>query len=215
MKVLIIGAAGKVGARLVPMLAQAGHKVQAMHRRPEQAETLTAAGAEPVEADLVELSTDELAAIMQGADAVVFSAGAGGAGYDLTNAVDGDGLVKAADAAKAAGISRFLLVSAFPEAGRDAEPKAGFENYMRVKKRTDAYLSNTDLDWVILRPGTLSDDAGTGKVSAGLALEYGSIPRDDVAAALAAIIDTPTLSRTIVELTAGDTPVAKAIAAMA
>lgn len=215
MQIFIIGAAGKVGSRLVPLLSKAGHDVMAMHRKPEQAARLEADGASPVEADLVQLSAAELANAMQGSDAVVFSAGAGGAGYDLTNAVDGDGLEKAVAAAGKAGISRFVHVSAFPEAGRDAEPKEGFENYMRVKKRTDAHLAASDLDWVILRPGTLRDDAGTDRVKAGLALEYGTIPRDDVAAALAAIIANPQVSRTIIELTEGDTPVDEAVAAMA
>ncbi len=215
MQIFIIGAAGKVGSRLVPLLSHAGHQAMAMHRKPEQAAQLEADGALSVEADLVQMSAAELAGAMQGSDAVVFSAGAGGAGYDLTNAVDGDGLEKAVEAARQAGISRFIHVSAFPEAGRDSEPKAGFENYMRVKKRTDAHLAASDLDWVILRPGTLRDDAGTGRVKAGLALEYGTVPRDDVAAALAAIVDTPQVSRTIIELTEGDVPVDEAIAAMA
>ncbi|MBH0111823.1 SDR family oxidoreductase [Novosphingobium sp. YJ-S2-02] len=215
MKVFIVGAAGKIGSRLVPLLAGAGHLPLALHRKPEQAEALTAAGATSVEGDITALDTDGLAALMQGADAVVFSAGAGGAGYELTNAVDGEGLIKSVAAARKAGIARFVLVSAFPEAGRDAEPKAGFENYMRVKKMTDAHLAQSDLDWVILRPGTLSDGAGSGKVSIGLALTYGSVARDDVAATLAGILERPALSRVILELTEGDTPLAEALDAMA
>lgn len=211
MKIFIIGAAGGVGSRLIPLLASTGHKPISMHRRPEQAERLAAAGSAPIAGDLVTLSARELAELMKGAEAVVFSAGAGGAGYDLTNAIDGDGLVKAVAAAKIAGIDRFLLVSAFPEAGRGGEPKPGFENYMKVKKRTDAHLAQSGLDWVILRPGTLKDDEGTGRVNAGLALEYGSVPRGDVAATLAAIIDRPELSHIIIELTEGDQPIGDAL----
>ncbi len=214
MNVFIIGAAGKVGSRLVPLLAQAGHRPIALHRRPEQAERLQADGATPVLGDLTALDADELAERMAGADAVVFTAGAGGAGYELTNAVDGEGLIKAVAAAQLAGIARFVLVSAFPEAGRDAQPQAGFENYMRVKKMTDAHLSQGDRDWVILRPGTLRDDAGTGEVKIGLALPYGSVSRDDVAATLLGILERPQLSRVILELTQGEVPVARALDAM-
>jgi uncharacterized protein YbjT (DUF2867 family) len=102
-------------------------------------------------------------------------------------------------------------VSAFPDAGRGGEPSEGFEHYMRVKKTADVYLSRTDLDWLIVRPGTLRDTPGTGRVAAGLALEYGDVPRDDVAAFLHAALNEPALTREVVELTAGDTPVAEAV----
>lgn len=214
MNVFIIGAAGKVGSRLVPLLAEAGHVPLAMHRKSEQAPILADKGGKPVAGDITALSVDELAERMEGADAVVFSAGAGGAGYDLTQAVDGDGLVKAVAAARKAGATRFLLVSAFPEAGRDAEPKEGFENYMRIKKLTDVHLSQSDLDWVIVRPGTLSSEGGDGRIALGLALPYGNVSRDHVAKVLAGILERPQLSRTILELTDGDTPVGDALDAM-
>ncbi|MCJ1962038.1 MULTISPECIES: NAD(P)H-binding protein [Novosphingobium] len=214
MNVFIIGAAGKVGSRLVPLLAEAGHVPLAMHRKSEQAQILADKGGKPVAGDITALSVDELAERMEGADAVVFSAGAGGASYELTQAVDGDGLVKAVAAARKAGATRFLLVSAFPEAGRDAEPKEGFENYMRIKKLTDAHLSQSDLDWVIVRPGTLSSEGGDGRIALGLALPYGNVSRDHVAQVLAGILERPQLSRTILELTDGDTPVGDALDAM-
>lgn len=214
MNVFIIGAAGKVGRQLVPMLATAGHVARAMHRHADQAEVLSAAGGTPVAGDITTLSVDDLASLMRGSDAVVFTAGAGGAGIELTNAVDGAGLEKAVAAAQQAGITRFLLVSAFPEAGRAAQPKDGFENYMRVKKLADVHLTRSGLEWVILRPGTLTDDAGTGRIAAGLALPYGSVARQDVAATLTAILDRPALSRIIIELTAGDVPVGKALDAL-
>jgi len=215
MNVFIIGAAGKVGRHLVPMLAAGGHVARAMHRNAEQADTLAAAGGTPVSGDIVGLSVPELAALMQGSNAVIFTAGAGGAGIELTNAVDGVGLEKAVAAAQQAGVARFLLVSAFPEARRGMEPNQGFENYMRVKKLADVHLARSGLDWVILRPGTLTDDPGTGRIAAGLALPYGSVPREDVAATLAAILDRPTLSRIIIELTTGDAPMAEALNTLA
>jgi len=209
--VFIVGAAGKIGRRLVERLAKKGHEPLALHRKPEQGDTLTALGATPVAGDLTALDAPALAQLMAGSKAVVFTAGAGGAGIELTNAIDGRGLETTVDAAQLAGIKRFLLVSAFPDAGRGKTPSEGFENYMAVKKRADVYLVDTDLDWVIVRPGTLSDEAGTGHVRADVAIPYGNVPRDDVAAFLAEVIDQPTVNRIIIELTEGEMPIENAV----
>lgn len=210
--IFIIGAAGNIGRRLSKTLADKGHAVRALYRKPEQEQTLRQAGAEPVSGNLTELDATTLAAYMKGSDVVVFTAGAGGkGGPEMTNAVDGEGLKTAVAAATQAGVSRFLLVSAFPEAGRGKTISDTFENYMRVKKEADVALAQSELDWVILRPGTLVDDSGTGLIQAGPAIPYGDIPRDDVAATLAEIIEQPDVSRVIIELTAGDVPVRQAV----
>jgi len=210
MRVFQIGAAGGVGRRLARLLTEDGHEVSGTHRDPAQAATIEEAGATPVLLDLIEATAEELAEAVRGHDAVVFSAGAHGTGADKTTAIDGRGLEKSADAARLAGVRRFLLVSVFPDAGRGREPSEGFEHYMRVKKTADVYLTRTGLDWVIVRPGTLTDEPGTGRVEAGLATEYGDVPRDDVAAFLFAALQEPGLTRTIVELTTGETPVREA-----
>ena len=210
-KVFIIGAAGKVGRRLVQILARRGHEAIALHRNPEQGTELAALGAMPVEADLLKLDSGKMAQLMSGSDAVVFSAGAGGAGMDLTNAIDGRGLELAVAAAIQSGIRRFILVSVFPDALRGSQLSEGFENYIAVKKRADAHLVGTDLDWVIVRPGTLLEGTGTGKICADVAIPYGEVSRDDVAATLAELIDQPKVSRVIIELTQGDTPISDAI----
>ncbi|TCP84175.1 nucleoside-diphosphate-sugar epimerase [Sphingomonas sp. PP-CE-1A-559] len=207
-KVFIIGAAGKVGSRLAKLLAAGGHTVLALHRKPEQADTLATAGATPVLADLAALDANALAVLIGVADTVVFAAGAGGAGIDVTKAIDGRGLETAVTAAQRAGVARFVLVSAFPDALRDGDRNEGFENYSRVKKLADAHLVASGLDYVILRPGTLSDDAGTGRIRADLAIPYGTVSRDDVAATLAAIVERPDLGGIIIELTKGDQPIA-------
>lgn len=211
--VFIIGAAGKVGRHLVTQLADKQHGVHALHRRAEQGAALSDLGATPVSGDLTAIDVETLAGKMAGCDVVVFTAGAGGAGIEVTNAIDGRGLALAVDAARQAGVRRFLLVSAFPEAGRNKDMGEGFENYMTVKKRADVYLAATDLDWVILRPGTLSDAPGTGRVTAGPAIAYGDVPRADVAATLVALVEQPGVARVIIELTEGETPVDEAVRA--
>lgn len=211
-QVFIVGGAGKVARRLSEQLSQRGHQALALYRNPEQTEALKALGATPVLGSLLELDVDGLARLMTGSDVVVFSAGAGGkGGMEMTRAIDGQGLELAVAAARQAGVPRFVLVSAFPEASRGKTVSDTFENYMAVKKLADVHLAQSDLDWVILRPGTLLDAPGTGKVRAGLAIPYGGVPREDVAAALLEIIERPAVSRVIIELTEGDTPVGQAI----
>lgn len=210
--VFIVGGSGKVARSLARQLAQRGHQPRSLHRHPAQAEELKPLGALPVTGDLLELNKEALAQLMAGSDTVVFAAGAGGKGGALmTDAIDGQGLELSVAAARLAGIRRFILVSAFPEASRGNAVSETFENYMAVKKRADVHLAASDLDWVILRPGTLLDAPGTGNVRAGLAIPYGDIPREDVAAALVQIIEQSDLNRIIIELTQGTTPVDEAI----
>lgn len=215
-KIFIVGGSGKVARHLAQQLSARGHTPLSLHRHAEQADDLKALGATPVSGDLLTLTVDELALLMAGSNVVVFSAGAGGkGGPEMIDAIDSRGLELAVAAAQKAGIQRFLLVSAFPEASRGKDTSARFESYMAVKKLADAHLAETDLDWVILRPGTLLDAPGTRKVRAGLAIPYGEVTREDVAAALAEIIERTDVSRVIIELTQGDMPVDQAIQRLA
>lgn len=211
MKVFQIGAAGGVGRRLTAMLTARGHEVTGMHRGAEQATVISEAGGMPVRGDLIQDSVEQFAESMAGHDVAVFSAGAHGTGMDQTSLIDGEGLVKSAGAARLAGVGRFVLVSVFPDAGRSRETSEGFEHYMRVKKAADVHLASTDLDWLIVRPGTLRDEPGDGLVTAGLAIEYGAVRRDNVAAFIAAALEEPTLGRRILELTDGSVPVVEAV----
>lgn len=211
MKVFQVGAAGGVGRRLSALLTQRGDEVTGMHRRPEQAEVIRDAGGSPVSGDLIADSVDVLAERIRGHDAVVFSAGAHGTGLEQTTLIDGRGLEKAVEAAQRAGVRRFVLVSVFPEAGRGGEANEGFEHYMRVKKQADVVLARTDLDWVIVRPGTLRDEPGGNRVAAGPAVPYGDVARDNVAAFIDAVLHEPAVSRAVVELVDGETPVSEAV----
>ncbi|MGE6331606.1 NAD(P)-binding oxidoreductase [Stenotrophomonas sp. NPDC077659] len=214
-QVFIVGAAGKIGRLLVEQASARGHRVLALHRARGQGADIAALGARPVQGDLLQLDAVALAGLMQGSDVVVFSAGAGGkGGAAMTAAIDGRGLELTVAAAQLAAVPRFLLVSAFPEAGRGTLRSDTFEHYMVVKKRADVHLAGSLLDWVILRPGTLTDEPGRGRVRAGLAIPYGNVARADVAAMLLALIEHPPLRRCIIELTEGDTPVFEALQAL-
>ena len=212
--VFIIGATGGVGRRLGRLLVQSGHRVIGLYRKPEQAADLTEDGMSPVEGDMIEMTPDQLADAARGADVIVFTAGAAGSGLDRTTAIDGDGPAKAIEAAGHLGITRLYLVSAFPEAGRQRERKSGFEHYMAEKKRADVAVAASDLDWVILRPGTLTDEEGRDTVTMGPAIMYGAIARETVARALHALIEQPSVRREIIELTEDPTPIKEAVAAL-
>ncbi|MCG1010754.1 SDR family oxidoreductase [Salinicoccus sp. ID82-1] len=212
MKVAIIGANGKVGSRLGQLLAERGDEPVGYIRKKEQAPDLEALGMKTNVADLVETDVAEYASMLEGTDVLVFAAGAGGAGVDATKAVDGEGVSKMITAAENAGVKRFLLVSAFPDAWRDKDMPDSFEFYMKMKRKADAGLAKSSLDWTILRPGTLTDDPGTGKVKLGPVIPYGQVSRDDVAAVLAELINNDETARLVLELTEGATPIQEAVA---
>ncbi len=213
-RIFQIGAGGGIGRPLAEQLVGLGHHVTGMHRSPEQAQAIRDTGATPVGGDLIADSPEQLRARLAGHDAVVFSAGAHGTGMDMTTAIDGDGLRKAADAAAAAGVRRFVLVSVFMDALRNGERSEGFEHYMAVKREADIHLASSDLDWLIVRPGTLSDDPGTGRVTVGHAVPYGSVPRADVAGFIAAALFEPQLNRFAIELTSGDVSIDDAVTSL-
>lgn len=212
MDILVAGGHGKIALRLLSLLAARGHTARGLIRSPAQAADLTAIGAVPVVGDLEHDET--LDAYVKGSDAVVFAAGAGpGSGPERKRTVDLGGAVKLADAARATGVRRYVLVSSIG-ADRPESAAESMRAYLRAKAEADEYVSASGLDYTIVRPGSLTDDPGTGlvRIPAGLG-NRGPVPRDDVAAVLAAVLTTPaTIGRTF-ELFAGDTPIPEALAA--
>jgi uncharacterized protein YbjT (DUF2867 family) len=215
MDVAIAGGHGQVALRLERLLTDAGHRVRALVRNPDHAADVAAAGAEAVVVDLEQDDADEVAAQIVGADAIVFAAGAGpGSGPERKRTVDYGGAVKLIDAARDVGIDRYVMVSSIgahaPEGGQGP-----MRAYLQAKADADAALTDSGLQWTIVRPGSLTDDPGTGRVSLSTDVgSRGSIPRDDVAAVLAACLATPTSAGTTFEAFAGDTPVEEAVAAL-
>ncbi|MFO7343041.1 MAG: SDR family oxidoreductase [Bacillaceae bacterium] len=211
MKVLLIGANGKVGRQVVDMLhGHERHTVRAMVRKPEQWEALRNKGIEAVLADL-EGTVDEIAEAARGCDAIVFSAGSGGhTGPDKTLLVDLDGAVKAMEAAEKIGIKRFVIVSTFQAHNRENWPE-DLKPYYVAKHYADRMLMNSGLNYTIIRPGYLRDETGTGLVTAAENLKGGSIPREDVARTIVQTLDEPNTYRKAFDLMAGDTPIAEAL----
>jgi uncharacterized protein YbjT (DUF2867 family) len=172
------------------------------------------AGAEPAVVDLEHASEEEVAQAIAGCDAVVFAAGAGpGSGSARKETMDYGGAVKLIAAAKEAGVGRYVIVSSMganPETAGDDT----FSVYLRAKGRADDAVRASGLDWTVVRPGGLTNDPGKGRVRLGENISRGQVPRDDVAAVLVAVLDSPNAIGRTVDLIGGDTQVAEAIAAL-
>jgi uncharacterized protein YbjT (DUF2867 family) len=214
MRVAIAGGHGKIALRLAKVLSQRGDEVVALIRNPDHADDVRQAGAEPAAVDLEHASVNDVARAIAGCDAAVFAAGAGpGSGPARKETMDYGGAVKLIEAAKQAGVSRYVIVSSMgadPEASGDDT----FSVYLRAKGRADEAVRASGLDATVARPGGLTNDPGTGRVSLGESLRRGQVPRDDVAAVLAAVLDSPNTIGKTVDLISGDTPVAEAVAAI-
>ncbi|MDP9867863.1 MULTISPECIES: NAD(P)H-binding protein [Streptosporangium] len=217
MRTVIAGGHGKIALRLERLLAGRGDRPVGLIRRPEQASALQAAGAQAVLCDLEGAGVEEVAAHLEGAGAVVFAAGAGpGSGAARKDTVDRAASVLLADAAERAGVRRFIQISSMG-AGRPPGPGGDevWAAYIRAKTEAEDDLRARDLDWTILRPGALTDSPGTALVTlSDPPLPRGQVPRDDVAAVIAALLETAGGRHRTLELTSGDTPVPQAVRAL-
>ncbi|MEU9032768.1 SDR family oxidoreductase [Streptomyces sp. NPDC048383] len=216
MRIVIAGGHGRIALRLERLLAARGYEVAGIIRDPAQGDDLRRAGAEPVLCDLESASVEHVAGILQGADVAVFAAGAGpGSGAERKDTVDRGAATLFADAAERARVRRFLMVSSMGADARHAGDEV-FDVYLRAKGEADAYVrTRLGLEWTVLRPGSLTDEAGSGEVRLEADTGRGSVPRDDVAAVLAELVETPATAGLTLELVAGSTPVSVAVKNMA
>ena len=211
MKVLIIGANGGIGTRLTDQLkADEQHEPVAMLRKAEQQEKFRAKGVATVLADLEQ----DIDHAFEGVEAVVFTAGSGAhTGKDKTDLVDRKGAIKAIDTAEEHGVDRFIMVSAL---GADRNPEQwpdSMRHYYAAKSDADEHLKASDLDYTILQPGRLTDDAGDEKIRIAERLEnrQGSIPRDDVATTIRLLLDQKNTYGGTYEMLGGDTAIDTAV----
>ena len=213
MRVAIAGGHGQIALRLARILSERGDQVVALIRNPDQADDVGQAGAEPAVVDLEHASEEEVSQAIAGSDAVVFAAGAGpGSGSERKETMDYGGAVKLIAAAKLAGVAvrdreqhggecrrarrrHLQRVPAREGAGRRRGPRERARRHRRPPRRAHQ------------RPGT-------GRVNLGESVPGGRVTRDDVAAVLAAVLDSPhTIGRTL-DLVGGDTPIAEAVKAI-
>jgi uncharacterized protein YbjT (DUF2867 family) len=212
MDVVIAGGHGQIALRLARLLSTRGETVRSLIRNPDHAGDISETGAEAVVFDLESGSADELAEVVRGADAVVFAAGAGpGSGAERKRTVDLGAAVKLIEAASSAGVRRYVMVSSI---GAD-DPAGGGEAmrpYLEAKAGADAALVSSGLDYTIVRPGPLTNDPGTSRVTVGDDVGRAEVTRDDVAAVIVGVLDEPrTVGKTFV-LVGGETPIPSALA---
>jgi uncharacterized protein YbjT (DUF2867 family) len=208
--VAIAGGHGKIALILGRLLAERGDTVRGLIRNSDQADDLRAVGIEPVIADLE--SESDIASAIRGADAVVFAAGAGpGSGDARKKTVDLGGAVKLVEAAKAEGVSRYLIVSSMGAEKAPADGAEGFGAYLQAKFEADEAVRASGLDYTVVRPGGLTDDPGTGLVTIAEDTGRGKVPRADVAAVFVACLDTPSTIGKSFDLISGTTPILDAL----
>ena len=220
-KAVIIGAHGKIALLAAPRLVDAGYDVDGLIRDSGQSDEISATGANPVVLDIEDAGVDELAQAFDGADAVVFSAGAGGGNPARTEAVDHKAAVRAMDAAQKAGVTRFVMVSFSSAlvAVDTVDPDNPFFAYAKAKHDADEHLRSTKLDYTILGPGKLTLEPASEKIVVadkdgrvdGLGADAAVTSRDNVAVVIAHVLENDAGMRQTVNFFDGDTPIAQAI----
>ncbi|MEA2213196.1 MAG: hypothetical protein QOF83_3144 [Solirubrobacteraceae bacterium] len=212
--IAIAGGHGKIGLMLTRRLSARGEIVIGLIRTPEQADDVRAAGGEPRICDLEQADVPAVTAAVAGASAVLFAAGAGpGSGPERKWTVDRDGATKLLEAAGAADVPRYLIISSVgaedPPAGDDA-----FSVYLRAKAQADAAVQSSDRDWTIVRPGRLTDAPGTERVRIDLEAFRGEVARADVAAVLDGLLAGPIAVGRTLYVNGGETPITEALDAV-
>lgn len=215
-RIAVVGGHGKVALHLHPSLVARGHVPVALVRREDYRAALEALGAEVRLLDIEQDDATAFAAAFEGTDAVVFAAGGGADGdIERKRTVDLEGSLKSIEGARAAGISRFVQISAI---GVDEplpdDTSEVWRAYVEAKRDADVALRDSDLAWTIVRPGRLTDDPATGEVAVGADVDRGDITRADVADVVAAVLDDDATVGLQVNLVNGSAPVAEALQAL-
>jgi uncharacterized protein YbjT (DUF2867 family) len=213
-RIVIAGGHGQVALLLSRRLADRGDVVVGLVRDAAQSDDLAAHGASAVVVDLETVDAAGLAAELEGADAVVFAAGAGpGSGAERKWSVDRDGAITLLRAAELAGVDRYVMLSSM---GTDDPPEddEAFSVYLRAKAAADEAVMASDLRWTVVRPGRLTDDEAANRVTAARHVERGEVPRADVAAVLDAVLHDDHADGRLFEVVRGQEPVDEAVATL-
>lgn len=214
-RIAVIGGHGKIALLLEPLLAARGDFVTAVIRNRDHTTDVVSAGAHPIVADIEQLDTEQIADLLGGYDAVVWSAGAGGGNPARTYAVDRDAAIRSMDAAATAGVKRYVMVS-YLGARRDhgVPPENSFFPYAESKAAADDYLRGTDLDWTIAAPSTLTLEPGTGEIALVDHTTPGKVSRADVAAVIAEVLKRPATVGKFIGFIQGTNPIPDALASL-
>lgn len=213
MSILLIGANGGVGSRLVQQLKSDNIDFTAGVRKEEQVKELKDQDVDATLVDVEKATVKDLTQLFDNYDKVIFSVGSGGStGDDKTIIVDLDGAVKTIEASKEADIKHYVMVSTY-DSRREVFDSAGdLKPYTIAKHYSDDYLRNSGLNYTIVHPGRLTDDEGTGKIEADLYFDKrASIPRDDVATVLKEVVTSDKFANQEFQILSGDKEIKDAL----
>ncbi len=210
-KIIVIGGHGKVAQLATPLLVNEGYDVTSVIRNPHHVPDIEALGVKPEIQDVTELSVEQFADLLKGHDAVIWSAGAGGGSPERTYAIDRDAAINSIAAAKMAGVERYVMVSYFGAGPDHGVPEDhSFFAYAESKAAADTALRESNLQWTILGPSTLTETDGRDSIDAD-ASEATNVSRATVANVIAhAVFNDDTVERTI-NFNEGDTPITAAL----
>ena len=206
MKILVAGANGQTGKLIVVQLIEVGHKVTALIRKEKQANQVSDAGAIALVKDINDQGLSE---DIQGMDAVIFAAAGGNGHYQE---VDHHGVRNLVEACQISQVDRFILISAL---GAHDPGSWGFayKGYLQAKADGEGVLSSSNLDWTIIRPGSLNNGSAGGQVTLNQQPGgMGSIARADVAAVTVACLENNHSIGKTFELYDGNESIREAIA---
>lgn len=209
MRIGVIGATGATGGRIVSQLVEAGHEVRAVVRSPRSAKKKLKGVEDVVEFDLTQPG-EQLVPHLTGLDAVINAAASSGGKADE---VDRDGVISAIDAAKQAGVPRWIQVSMWG-VGDPSRLQGSLRDIAEAKQQADDHLAKSGLTWTAVRPPWLTNKHGTGQVTVGDEVEEGSLSREDLAAVTIACLTEPAARNRAFEVTAGDQPMEKALSGL-
>lgn len=212
-RIALIGGHGKVALLATPLLVRDGHEVTAVIRNPDHQADVETAGATALVADIELLDVESCAAILEGHDVVVWSAGAGGGSPERTRAVDLEAALRTMAAAEQVGVSHYVMVSYFgsrPDHG--VSPDHPFFAYAEAKAAADAALRASSLAWTILMPSTLTFDDPSGKIDTE-ATEKSTVSRGNVAQVIAETVrrGPKDLAGRDIRFNDGETPIERAL----
>lgn len=215
MRIVIFGGHGQVARLATPLLVKGGHRVTSVVRNPGHVADVEGAGATALVSDVERLDETAMRQLVRGNDAVIWAAGAGAGDPERTRAVDRDAAIRTMDAAVAAGVGRFVMLS-YAGSGRDNVPEDNpFHAYAKAKAAADEHLRRASLNWTILAPTQLTDDARSGRIQYGGQVSKGRVSRGNVAELLVGVVGRSDLAGVTIRFRDGRTSVWEAMESMA
>lgn len=202
--ILVAGAHGKVGKKIITLLTASQYFTPvAMVRKQEYYNAFKSQNVKVVLADL----TEDVSHVFKDVDRVIFAAGSGG---EKVVEVDQEGAKNLITEAKKANIKKFVMLSSL---GADKPEEAEqLKGYLKAKHIADNFLKESGLTYTIVRPGTLDDNLGAGKIELANKLQkHGAISRDDVAQTLVRVLNDDAPKNKTFEIISGDNLIGEAL----